>query len=66
MPWEIGRSWLFDMDKTISGLGSYLYAASEASRSGTGIQTKTKSFSRAFRGVKYFNTMYNKFLKKIK
>jgi len=66
MPWEAGRSWLFDMEKTISGLGSYLYAASEASRSGTGIQTKNKSFSRSFRGVKYFNTMYNKFLKKIK
>jgi len=65
MPWETGRSWLFDMEKTISGLGAYLYGQFETSRSGSGIQIKRKIFNRAFRPVKYFGTMYNKFIQNL-
>jgi hypothetical protein len=65
MPWEVGRSWLFDVEKTISGLGAYLYGRFETSRSSTGIQSKRKIFNRAFRPVKYFDTMYNKFIKNL-
>jgi hypothetical protein len=65
MPWETGRSWLFDMEKTISGLGAYLYGQFETSRSETGIELKRKIFNRAFRRVKYFGTMYNIFNKKL-
>lgn len=62
MPWESGRSWLFDMEKSISGLGEYLYGIVKNSRSGSGIQAKNKIFNKSFRSVKYFNTMYNKFI----
>jgi len=65
LPWEGGRSWLFDIEKTISGIGSYLFARTQSSRSGTGIQIKNTGFSRSFRSVKYFGTMYKNFLKKI-
>jgi len=63
MPWESGRSWLFDMEKTISGLGAYLFIKTSASRSGTGIQISKASFERTFRPVKYFNSIYNSFLR---
>ena len=63
MPWETGRSWLFDVEKTISGLGAYLFIKTSASRSGQGIQMQKESFARTFRPVKYFNSIYNSFLK---
>lgn len=64
MPWENGRSWLFDIEKSISGLGSYLYLKYEnsKSRSGTGIQLDKNYKKVIFKPVRYFNTMYNKFL----
>jgi hypothetical protein len=66
MPWESGRSWLLDIEKRISGLGSYLYGKFETSRSGTGIQTKNILASGSFRPVKYFREIYQKFIKNIK
>jgi hypothetical protein len=65
LPWENGRSWLFDVEKTISGLGAFLYKKSISSRSGTGIQSQYDFSSKSFRRISYFNAMYNKFLKKL-
>ena len=65
MPWEVGRSWLFDVERGISGLGAYLYGRFKSSRSSTGIQSNVNYSGRVFRTVKYFNFMYNKFVKKI-
>jgi hypothetical protein len=65
MPWEGGRSWLLDMERGISGLGAYLYGRFDASRSGSGIQSKYRYSNRTFRAVKYFSQMYNKFIRRL-
>jgi hypothetical protein len=65
LPWEGGRSWLFDIEKTISGLGAFLYGRFSASRSGGGIQSKYNYSGRIFKPTKYFTNMYNNFLFKI-
>lgn len=64
LPWENGRSWLFDVEKSISGLGAYLYGKFVQSRSGGAIQVRNYS-GRIFKPVSYFNTIYNKFFGKI-
>jgi hypothetical protein len=65
MPWESGRSWLFDIEKSISGMGEYLYGIIKNSRSGSGIQAKNVIFKKSFKSVRYFNTMYNRFIKEL-
>ena len=65
LPWEGGRSWLLDMERGISGLGSFLYGRFNASRSGGGIQSRYKYSNRTFRPVKYFSQMYNKFIRRL-
>jgi hypothetical protein len=65
LPWESGRSWLLDVERGISGLGSYLFGRFEASRSGSGIQSKFNYSGRRFKNVKYFSEMYSKFLKRL-
>lgn len=65
LPWEGGRSWLLDVERGISGLGSFLYGRFTSSRSGGGIQSKYNYSNRTFRPVKYFSEMYSKFLKRI-
>jgi hypothetical protein len=65
MPWESGRSWLFDIEKGISGLSAYLYGNFEASRSGKGIQVKNYK-DKIFRPIPYFRFLYDKFLIRIK
>lgn len=64
MPWEGGRSWLFDIEKYISGLGAYLYGKFKASRSGYGIQVVDFRNTR-FKPVPYFTQMYNEFIQNI-
>jgi hypothetical protein len=65
MPWESGRSWLFDMEKGISGLGAYLYRQYAKSRSGFGLQSNTNYRNTTFKPVKYFSSMYSKFLTRL-
>jgi hypothetical protein len=65
LPWEGGRSWLLDVERGISGLGSFLYGRFSGSRSGGGIQIKYNYSNRIFRPVKYFSPMYTKFLKRL-
>jgi hypothetical protein len=66
MPWEGGRSWLFDIEKTISGLGYYIYGKYNKSRSGTGVQKETSVRNLAFRPVKYFNKILEDFYRRLK
>jgi hypothetical protein len=65
MPWESGRSWLFDIEKGISGLGAYLYRQYAKSRSGFGLQSEVNYRNTTFKRVRYFSSMYNKFLNRI-
>lgn len=65
LPWEGGRSWLFDIEKVISGLGAYLYGKFSGSRSGGGIQSKYNYSGKVFKPTKYFTDIYNKFLFRI-
>ena len=66
MRWESGRSWLYDIERTISGLSQYLYGQFKKSRSGTGMQAENSVTSRTFVPVRYFGTMLDKFIQKLK
>jgi len=67
MPWETGRSWLFDIERAISGLGNYLYGVyNQKSRSGTGLQLNSNVTNISFSPVKYFGEMVAKFSRRIK
>lgn len=66
MPWESGRSWLFDVERAISGLGSYIYGKFKNSRSGTGIEASNSVTSKTFMPVEYFSTMLEKFIQSLK
>lgn len=65
LPWETGRSWLLDVERSISGLGAYLYGRFQKSRSGSAIQNKYNYSNRVFKPIQYFGKMYEKFIKKI-
>ena len=64
IPWNPGRSWLDGIEKGISGLGSYVYKESPASRSGKGIQTKTSVGGR-FSNRSYMSTILKEFQKNV-
>jgi hypothetical protein len=67
MPWESGRSWLFDIERAISGLSHYLYGAyNQKSRSGTGLQLDSNVTSMTFSPVKYFGEMIANFSRRLK
>lgn len=67
MPWEAGRSWITGIERGISGFGYYLSGVfREASRSGSGIQVKTRLRKISFKRVSYFTKMYNRFLQNLK
>jgi hypothetical protein len=65
MPWEAGRSWLFAIERGISGFGQYLYGKFNSSRSGSGVQASRSIRSGAFVRTSYFSKMYSNFLKRI-
>jgi len=66
MPWENGRSWLFEIERAISGLGNYIYGQFKNSRSGTGLEVSTSVTGKTFSPVPYFGTMLEKFIKSLK
>jgi hypothetical protein len=66
MPWEGGRSWLYDIERAISGVSQYLFGQFKNSRSGSGMQLEKNVTSNTFTPVKYFSTMLEKFTKKLK
>lgn len=65
MPWEPARSWLWDIEKSISGIGAYLYGKFEESRSGKGIQLRKKFNNKNFTRKSYLTPIYNNFIQKI-
>lgn len=65
MPWESGRSWLWDVEKSISGLGAYLFGKFKQSRSETAIESKYNFRNKIFVKVSYFTPMYNNFIKQL-
>jgi len=66
MPWASGRSWVDGIEKGISGLGQYLSGAIESSRSGGGVQTKTKLRGGGFSNTSYLSEILNNFERNIK
>ena len=63
MPWEPG-SWLFKVERGISGLGYYIYEKYiKASRSGTGIQVDGKVRAGGYKATKYMSAILNTFKK---
>ena len=60
-PYASGRSWARGIETGISGLGFYLKASRDSSRSGLGIQTKKRVRKK---GVKFKNIKYISFLLK--
>ena len=66
MPWEPG-SWLFRIERGISGLGYYIYKNYiRASRSGRAIQSKYKVDNSLFKRTKYMSTILNNFQRRLK
>jgi hypothetical protein len=67
MPWESG-SWLFKIERGISGLGHYIYENFlKTSRSGTGIQVKAKYRQAAtFKRVKYMSAILSTFKRRFR
>lgn len=67
MPFENGNSWLRGIEKGISGFSNYLYGLLfENSRSGGGIQSENKIRRTAYKPVRYFTELYNKFIRSFK
>lgn len=68
MPWAAGRSWAKGIETGISGVGQYLYdlrGELPSSRSGTGIQTKSKLRKKSrFKNVKYISMILAKYEQK--
>lgn len=64
MPWEPG-SWLFKIERGLSGLGYYIYEKYiKSSRSGTGIQVDGKVRSGAYKPTSYMSAILNTFNRK--
>lgn len=61
MPWEPG-SWLFKIERGLSGLGYYIYEKYiKVSRSGTGIQSDGKVRQAMYRRTKYMSAILSTF-----
>jgi hypothetical protein len=61
MPWEPG-SWLFKIEKGISGLGYYIYQKQiRGSRSGSGIQSDHKVKQAMYKRTSYMSAILNTF-----
>jgi len=65
IPWASGRSWLLGIERGISGLG-YFVSKLGLGRSGGGAQADNKIRSISYSPTRYFSSMYNDFIKKIK
>lgn len=59
--WEPGRSWVFAIEESISGLGHYLFIYSEHSRSGRGIESKVPVSNLSFRPTPYITPAIERF-----
>ena len=50
MPFQGGRSWLFDIETGISGFNYYMYKRFNRGRSGMGLQTSTPVRAGSYKG----------------
>lgn len=67
MPFEPGRSWVYAIERGISGLSYYIYKKFlPSSRSGTGVQADNQIRSLTYKPVKYFSQILNNFKAKFK
>ena len=64
MPWLEGRSWLYDIEKGISGFSQFL-AKVKSGRSGAGIQSKNIVASGSFKPVEYYGKIINNFISRL-
>lgn len=64
MPWESGRSWLFDISRGISGFSRFI-SKKMRGRSKGGIEAKKNLGRGAFRNTSYWNPIWNAFIKSI-
>jgi hypothetical protein len=64
MPWAKGRSWLFGIERGISGFG-YFISRALSGRSEGGVQADNAIRSGSFRNTSYFSKMYNGFIKRL-
>lgn len=67
MPWESGRSWVYGIERGISGLSHYLYRRlGVESRSGQAVQIKGQYLPGAvFTPVPYLRVLYRKFRERL-
>lgn len=65
MPWESGRSWLYGIEKGISGFSSYMYGRS-GGRSGGAIQARNKIRGGGFRNTPYISKILKDFKTNLK
>ena len=68
LPWATGRSWVWSIERGVSGLGQYLYLGGkrmDGSRSGTAIQNKNQNFGGRFKNSSYLTLMVRRFEKNI-
>ncbi len=66
LPWAIGRSWARSMERGLSGLGYFLNNSRKAgSRSGGGIQVRSKLRGGKFKNTQYMTFILNNYYKKI-
>lgn len=69
LPWENGRSWLYGIERGISGFGNYIYwkfLSNPPSRSQHGIQAKNKLRNGVFKKTSYISRILNTFKKKLR
>jgi len=65
MPWEGGRSWVFGIERGISGFGNYINKKFLNGRSGEGVQSSNKVRGSSFKKVKYMSEMIKNFVNSI-
>lgn len=65
LPWAEGRSWAEGIERGLPGLGFYMHKDNIHSRSGAGIQSKTKLESITFRNTSYISAIIKRFEKKM-
>ena len=69
MPWESGRSWLYGIEKGISGFSSYMYSKTsggDRGRSGSAIQSRNPIRGGGFRNTPYMSKILKGFKENLK
>ena len=61
MPWESGNNWVRSVEIGISNFSYYMNKASNASRSGKGIQIDSKIRSSSSKGMPYMRQILSNF-----